>query len=404
MEITRTTTIKIALDLATATDTVQAWTAACNYLSGVAFEHDCLSNTVALHRLSYENVRAQFGLSAQVTASAIRQVASKYAAAKTSKRVLKRPVFFRENAVALQGGVRGRDVSFTQSGLSVWTLSGRVKAIAFRGEPKLAEYLSEWQLGDARLYVRKGKVYLSVSFKRDVPDRKLPNDAVIGVDRGINYLAVVTDGKRQRFFGGGRVKHVRNRFLKTRASLQRKKAQKPTRSIRRQLKRLSGREARFMRDANHVVSKRIIQFAEVTGNPTIAVEALTGIRDRSSKMRKAQRRAINGWAFYQLQFFLEYKAANLGFEIIEIDPAYTSQGCSRCGHTERANRNGHHFLCKACGFELHADLQAARNIRLRGILARQELSKDGMLSDTPQARLSASVGNTGKLPDSSGSI
>lgn len=168
MEITRTTTLKIALDLPTAIATVQAWTAACNYLSVVAFEHDCLSNTVALHRLGYEAVRAQFGLSAQVTASAIRQVASKYAAAKTSKRVLKRPVFFRENAVALQGGERGRDVSFTQSGLSVWTLAGRVKAIAFCGEPKISEYLSAWQLGDARLYVRKGKVYLSVSFKRDV--------------------------------------------------------------------------------------------------------------------------------------------------------------------------------------------------------------------------------------------
>lgn len=404
MEITRTTTLKIALDLPTATATVQAWTAACNYLSAVAFEHDCLSNTVALHRLCYLNVRAQFGLSAQVTASAIRQVAAKYVAAKTSKHILKRPVFFRENAVALQGGERGRDVSFTQSGLSVWTLNGRMKAIAFRGEPKVAEYLSEWQLGDARLYVRNGKVYLSVSFKREIPDRELPNDAVIGVDRGINYLAVVTDGKRQRFFGGGRVKHVRNHFLKTRASLQRKKAQKPTRSIRRRLKRLSGREARFMRDVNHTTSRRIVEFALATGNPTIAIEALEGIRDRSKKMRKTQRRDINSWAFYQLGEFLRYKSDAYGFVIIEIDPRNTSRGCSRCGYVDKSNRNRHDFTCKACGYSLHADLNASRNIRLRGLLARQELSEDGVLSDTPQARLSASVANTGKLPDSSGSI
>lgn len=224
------------------------------------------------------------------------------------------------------------------------------------------------------------------------------------MDRGINYLAVVTDGKRQRFFGGGRVKHVRNRFLKTRASLHRKKAQKPTRSIRRRLKLLSGREARSMRDVNHVTSRRIIEFALATGNPTIAIEALEGIRDRSKKMRKAQRRDIHSWAFYQLGGFLRYKADTYGFVVIEIDPRNTSRGCSRCGYVDAANRNRHDFTCKACGYRLHSDLNASRNIRLRGLLARQDLGEYGVLSDTPQARLSASVANTGKLPDLSGSI
>jgi putative transposase len=46
----------------------------------------------------------------------------------------------------------------------VWTLTGRIKGIPFHGEPKLTDYLANWKLGDARLFVRKGDVFLSVSF------------------------------------------------------------------------------------------------------------------------------------------------------------------------------------------------------------------------------------------------
>lgn len=84
--------------------------------------------------------------------------------------------------------------------------------------------------------------------------------------------------------------------------------------------------------------------------------------------------------FYELEQFIRYKADTFGMEVIGIDPKYTSQGCSGCGHTEKANRYQHRFLCKACGYELHADLNASRNTRLRGVLARQVLGEDAALS------------------------
>jgi putative transposase len=310
----------------------------------------------------------------------VRVVASKYAAARTAKRRLKKPVFFKRQAVMLQGGKRGRDVRFASSGLSLLTLDGRVKQVPFKGEPALAAYLDHWQLGDARLYTRKGKVYLSAAFKRSVPDLEKPTDAVIGVDRGIIRIAVITDGKQQHFFGGGHIKHVRDRYRTTRAALQKKKAHRNTRSLRRVLKRLSGRERRFQRDANHVVSKRIVSFARHTACPTIALEQLDGIRARSGKLRKTQRRDVNGWAFYQLELFIGYKAAAQGFAVMEVDPAYTSQACSRCGYTHQSNRKRHQFVCGACGYALDADLNAARNIRLRGLLIRQGLDGDASLS------------------------
>jgi IS605 OrfB family transposase len=385
MEITRTTRLRIDADAAACSATVATWSDACNEISRIAFENGCLSNAVKLHRLVYPDIRERFGLSAQVTASAIKHVASQYAAARTAKRTLKRPVSFRRCAVVLQGGARGRDVGFTRQGLSVWTIAGRLKSVPFHGEPKLAEYLADWKMGDGRLFVRKGKVYLTVSFKREIEAVAKPHDAVVGVDRGINVLATVTDGKRQRFFGGGHVNHVRSRYAKIRASLQRSKTQTRRRSTAKGLKRLSGRERRFQRNTNHVISRRIVDFARDTGNPTIALEDLGGIR-AGRRLRKAPRTDLNRWAFYELEQCIRYKAETLGMDVMGIDPEHTRQACSRCGYTDRVNRHRHRFLCKACGYELHADLNASRNIRLRGILARQALCQDGLPSMSPEVR------------------
>lgn len=327
----------------------------------------------------------KFGLSAQVAQSAIRHVAAKYVSARTAKKHLKRPVRFQGTAMVLMGGERGRDFSVSPKGFSVWTLVGRIKGIPYHGAPALIDYLDTWQMGDGRLLMRKGKVYLVVSFKKEIPEITSLNDGVVGLDRGINVIAAVTAGRQARFFGGGHVKHVRWRYTHIRASLQSKKARKNTRSLRRVLKRLSGREARFQIDVNQVVSKWIVEFAKATGTPVIALEDLKGIR-QGRRLRKQQRTDLNRWAFYQLEQFLRYKAEPEGIVLWPVDPKHTSQGCSRCGHTEKANRHGHDFTCKACGYRLHADLNAARNIRLRGILTRQDLAGDGLPSTSPEAR------------------
>jgi IS605 OrfB family transposase len=381
MDMTRTTKLKIVLPLDSAQRTVQAWTDACNDISHVAFEHNCMANSIRLHRLVYADVRQRFGLSAQVTANAIRYVASTYLALHTAKKRPKTPIRFRNNAVVLQGGTRGRDVSFQPKGLSISTLDGRIKGITFKGEPKLAGYLTDWQLGDARLFITNRKVYLAVSFKKEVPRINCPNDAVVGGDRGINDLATVTDGQRQKFFGGGHTKHLRNHYLLVRTNLQRKKAQQNTRSLRRALKRLSGKEARFTRNTNHVISKRIVQFAVQTGSPTIALEDLKGIRKK--QRRKKQRTDLNRWSFYQLEELLRYKAEAVGFEVISVDPKNTSKGCSHCGYVDDRNRHRLDFSCHACHLQLNAELNASRNIRLRGIVARQALSHDFVAVNRP---------------------
>src|SRR5690606_35674498 len=143
---------------------------------------------------------------------------------------------------------------------------------------------------------------------------------------------------------------------------------KGTKSAKRKLRRVSGREARFRTDTNHRISKYLVEKAKGTGC-AIALEDLSGINQRTV-VRKPQRAERLSWAFYQLRSFITYKAALAGVPVILVDPRHTSQRCNKCGHTEKANRkNQAEFECKSCGHTDHADCNGAKNIRDKGLLS-----------------------------------
>ncbi|MBV8319034.1 MAG: transposase [Planctomycetaceae bacterium] len=116
---------------------------------------------------------------------------------------------------------------------------------------------------------------------------------------------------------------------------------------------------------NHDISRKIVDIV-ARARGVLHIERLTGIRERCKGTVKV-RRMLHSWPFAQLLSFLRYKAARAGVEVVEEDPRHTSQRCSRCGHTERGNRPRQAlFRCKRCGYEVHADLNAARNLAARG--------------------------------------
>jgi IS605 OrfB family transposase len=195
-----------------------------------------------------------------------------------------------------------------------------------------------------------------------------PEGRALGIDRGINNLAVSSDNQ---FYSGGQVKRVANRYRKLRQSLQKK----GTKSAKRHLKKLSGQERRFKADINHQISKQIV--SSLQPGDIIVLENLTGIRNK--RLRKPQRTMINGWNFYQLEEFLVYKAQAKGITVEYINPRYTSQHCLACGNTQRNNRNGSHFECSNCHFTFNADLVGAKNIVLKylGALLRKGSKPDG---------------------------
>jgi IS605 OrfB family transposase len=145
------------------------------------------------------------------------------------------------------------------------------------------------------------------------------------------------------------------------------KGRKPTSAqlCKQLLKRLSGRERRYQQWLNHNISKKVIESAK-TNNAAIAIEDLTGIRERTNQQPrdKTERRRANSWAFYQLRLFLEYKAVKAGIDLVAVPPAYTSQTCHACNHI--GLRSGKRFQCGNCGWHGDADLNGAINISKLG--------------------------------------
>lgn len=209
-----------------------------------------------------------------------------------------------------------------------------------------------WTFKGATLtYTRhKKQFWVRLVFVADDPPSQESGN-VLGIDRGLYHLAVTSE---KQFFSSSQIRATQRRYLYNCKQLQ----QKGTRNAKRHLKKMSGREQRFMRDINHCVSKKL---AGIEGVSVYALEDLTGIRN--SRRRKKMNKWVSSWPFYQLEQFLSYKAGAKGKRIGLVDPRYTSQKCSRCKQRHSVHRKKSRFKCATCGYRTHADLNAAQNIR-----------------------------------------
>jgi len=244
---------------------------------------------------------------------------------------------------------------------------GRVKiALPFKVcSPNHIQYLQQ-PPKRAQLIERKGKWFLNVSYETESPKTSRQN--MIGVDLGVKKLATVSNPEKSVnvFFSGNKAIYTRNKYHKYRQQIQQAKDSGQAKCGYRALKRISDKETRWMKDTNHKISKEIVQLAkEIDAN--IAVENLKGIRERI-KATKRVKRMLHSWSFRQLMEFIEYKSAMAGVQVVPVDPRYTSQKCSVCGHISKSNRKSQaRFHCKSCGFQINADLNAARNIALSAL-------------------------------------
>jgi IS605 OrfB family transposase len=242
-----------------------------------------------------------------------------------------------------------------------WNGSARLTVIGGRIEvPLLFDRHSETFKGlktcSADL-VRKPKGwFLHVVVEKEVPDHESTNKT-IGVDRGVKRSGVTSDGK---FLGNPRWRAMEERLLALRRRLQ----GKGTRSARRHLDRLNDRLARFRRDCDHVLSKRLVQSA--SPGDTLVFEDLGGIRDSVKTRGRANRRRLHSWSFARLGTFVSYKAALRGVKITQVDPRDTSRRCPECDCIDQKNRRTQStFRCVRCGYERNADLVGSWNIRDR---------------------------------------
>lgn len=363
--------------------TMEQYRQACNYVSEYIFNHDFDMKQSRLNKELYSELRNLFSLKSQMAQSVIRTVIARYKTVKAQMSCrpykyqdqntgewhrevrnlnwLCKPISFNRPQVDLQ---RNRDWSYLSNGqLSVNTLDGRVKAIPICHG--FSQYFDgTWKFGLAKLLKSGNKWYLHISATKEVADfDKQEVKHVVGIDRGLRFLAATYDEQGETaFFDGKAIMRKRAKYQKLRATLQ----SKGTKSAKRRLKKLSGRENRWMSDVNHHLSKTLVQ--KYGANTLFVLENLNGVSFERTDLPKSLRSQNKSWAFYQLEQFLTYKAHLNNCEVVEVSAKYTSQRCPKCGVIKKDNRNHgkHEYHCANCGYRSNDDRIGAMNIQLLG--------------------------------------
>ena len=362
-------------------DTLTQYLKACNFVSKKVCElrkHNWLN----LNNQLYRTLLDLFELKSQVTQSVFKTVDSKYKQkedrikkkknlTETQRRNLlyNKPVVFKVPECDL---VRSHDYSLLKDVFSIYAYTPNQKSnsrnrIKMAYEHKFVDSFlcdPKYKLGTAKLKQIGKNFYLLVSITKKFESfKKETTQNIVGIDRGIRFLATSYDSEgKTTFFNGGEIIARRVHFKNKRAELQRK----GTPSARRRIKKMGRRENRWMRDVNHCVSKALVN--KHPSNTLFVIEDLTNVRKSTQRVQKERKYTQVSWSYYDLEMKLKYKALLKGSFVLNVPANYTSQRCPVCGHIQGTNRdkNIHCFCCRKCGYRSNDDRIGAMNLFLMG--------------------------------------
>jgi IS605 OrfB family transposase len=215
-----------------------------------------------------------------------------------------------------------------------------------------------------------------VSFAASQPALlRLPRGATLGIDLGVAHTVTTSDGEHLGIPG------LRPSEERRQVRLQRQLARQQEGSKRRArtkhaLAILHARAADRRRDWAEKTSTALVRRYDLVVFEDLRVKDMLrsarGTREapgRNVAQKAALNRRIAASAWSTLVRRTRQKAeASDGCEVVLVDPRDTSRECSACGHTAPENRPSQAvFSCVACGYGEHADTNAAKNIRARGL-------------------------------------
>jgi len=328
---------------------------------------ECKTNKRKVRDALYSELREETDLQAQLVQAAIRRAVEAVKGVverwKKGQRV-SRPTFTAETM-----DYDTRSATFYRTKASLATVEGRVELSFILPADSPTPYeryvLSEgyeFRESTLRYGAATDEFYLHISTRRiDGDDAEVstdtghPDQTVLGIDLGVNSLAVSSTGT---FWQGNDYDHWCREFEKRRGEMQ----QRGTQAAHNALLRLGKREEAWRKQYIHTVANEIVTEAVEHDCDVIVFEDLTDIRERLP-----QAKWHHVWAFRRLFDYVEYKAPEQGVSVEQVEPNHTSQRCSRtnCGFTHEDNRHGERFFCQKCGYEVNADYNGAKNIGLR---------------------------------------
>jgi len=222
----------------------------------------------------------------------------------------------------------------------------------------------KYKVSASQIVYKNKKWLLFLSYTFESTSKKLDPNNILGIDMGIVYpvyLAVHNSPIRAKI-DGGEIDGFRKQVEKRKKEMQRQGkycgAGRVGHGIKTRIKPIEFAQEKisnFRNTINHKYSKYIVDFAQKNNCGIIQMEDLKGISTYNTFLKN--------WTYYDLQQKITYKAEEIGIAVKLVNPRYTSQRCSKCGHIDRENRPEQSiFECKQCSLKVNADYNAALNI------------------------------------------
>lgn len=342
-------------------ETLDRFTKICTSISKTAWNFGKPLKALDLHRRVYNDIKGT--VSSQLTCTCIRLTAGAYAAAKKNGHAMRHPFNWHQPFALFLVGKRGRDANFANDGrLSISTINGR-KHLRYTVPDVFKEaFYNVTEIDSIVVKNVGGKLIGYVAYTVEFLDA----DGVhpVGIDLNETNAIVAIDADGNELFISGLDRKIKNkRTSKTIKRLQKKLARrkaegKNTRSVIRTLKRLRAKRSRRTKDFCNCASKELVKWAP--DNCVLVFEDLDFKHGKHGSSAWDRRFSVwpRGMIFNMVRYKIQGKGA-----VAKVDPRNTSKNCSRCGLP--GVRNRHSFACPHCGFSIHADLNAAYNIRNR---------------------------------------
>ena len=259
-------TIKIKLDKSNdLMQTIRIFNLACQEVLDYGFEHKNYNKT-RLNRGTYHQIREEY----PTLPSALVQTARDQASDMLKRDKFKHKIRKKEDS-SIRYDKRTMKVFLESGYCTMSTVFGRMR-YKFKLPTYYQQYL-DWDIGNAQLVSNGDCCYLHVQVEKETLEFK-GGDRRLGVDLGVNNIAVCSDNT---FYNSKKLKNVKGKYQHLKGKLQ----SKGTPSAKRKLKKVSGRERRFVRDVNHCLAKELVK----KPFDMIVMEELNGIR-KQNKCKK----------------------------------------------------------------------------------------------------------------------
>ena len=191
----------------------------------------------------------------------------------------------------------------------------------------------------------------------------------LGLDVGLKHLLATSEGD---LLGNQVLKHL----LKLDAQVSQLAANRQRQGLRVRSPRYDRLVRRMRAFLENEVHRTLRQALQRHKPARVVVESLDF---RSPKLSRRMNRLVQNFGRSTFTHCLESLAEEWGFEVKEVQAAYTSQGCRRCGYVDKRNREGEVFRCLHCRHREQADVQASRHLvqRARCECGRSEIATTG---------------------------